>query len=124
MHCKDNGVNISRLRPELLQLFPLIDQVFWAWNKTPILTSGNDGQHLPHSLHYADLAFDLRVKHLGDFPARKSLYACLKREIDRLYPGWYDVLHENVNRESEHIHIEASPLLLGMIEGAAKEVEA
>lgn len=123
MRCKDERVNIAHLRPELLQLFPVIDSVFWAWNKVPIITSGNDGHHLPQSLHYHDLAFDLRVRHLGDYAARRSLFICLKKEIDRLYPGWYDVLHENLNRESEHIHCEASPLLMGMIEGATKEVE-
>lgn len=122
MRCKD-GIDTNRLRPELLQLFPVIDSVFWAFNKVPVITSTNDGLHMKGSLHYQDLAFDLRVKHLGEFPARASLFACLKKEIDRLYPGWYDVLHEGKHTDGEHIHVEASPLLLGLIEGSIKEME-
>ena len=121
MRCKD-GVNVNYLRPELFQLFPVVEQVFWAFSKVPIITSTHDGSHMKGSLHYSDLAFDLRVRHLGEQQARHSLFMCLKKEIERLYPGMYDILHEYVGSESEHIHIECSPYLVGYIEGAVKEV--
>ena len=116
------GVDVNHLRPELFQLFPVIDAVFFAFSKVPIITSTHDGSHMKGSLHYSDLAYDLRVRHLGEQQARHSLFMCLKKEIERIYPGLYDVLHEYVGSESEHIHIEASPFLVGYLEGAVKEV--
>lgn len=125
MRVKDAGVSLSQLHPCIQQLFPTLEEVFaWGWNKEVVVTSGCEltTKHMPGSLHYDGLAIDLRSKHCGDYPARRSIFQTLKKTINDRFPGWYDVLWEGQQRESEHFHIEASPILLGLIEGETKEV--
>ena len=121
MRCKP-GVSISRLRPELMQLFPVVDAVFWAWNKVPVVTSTYDS-HVA-GLHPQNLAFDLRCHHLGDYKAQLTVFRILKQEIESRFPHYYDVLFECAQTPNAHFHIEAAPFLLGLLEGSAKEVAA
>jgi hypothetical protein len=115
MRAKNDSVDLTALRDELSCLIPLIDVCYSAFGVLAICTATTNGHHMKKSLHYQGLALDLRVKNLGDGPRQRSLWTCLKRNIDQAYPGMYDVLLESPGEEQAHVHIEASPILLAQI---------
>jgi hypothetical protein len=115
MRPKNDSVNLSALRPEIDRLIPLLDACYAAFGVLAICTATTAGHHMKGSLHYKGLALDLRVKHLGDLNRQRSLWNCLKRNIDQAYPGLYDVLLESPGEEQAHVHIEVSPTLLAHI---------
>lgn len=117
MRAKNDAVDLDALRPELARLIPLIDCCYSAFGVLAICTATTGGHHMTGSLHYKGLALDLRVKHLGDIPRQSSLHSCLKRNIQQVYPGLYDVLLEDPGGVHAHIHCEASPTLLAQIAG-------
>ncbi len=101
MHPKA-GVDLSTLRPEIRRLEPLIDAAHAELGIGAVATSTNqdgyDAQgrpiHRSGSLHYRDLAVDLRSKHAGGRKRQELLYSLLARAIAQAYPGQYDVLFE------------------------------
>ena len=115
MRAKNDSVDLDALCPEMTRLAPLIDVCYSAFEALAIVTATTNGHHQALSLHYQGLAMDLRVKHLGAVSRQRSLYSCLKRNIDSLYPGLYDTLLEDSGGENAHIHCEASPKLLAEI---------
>jgi aromatic ring hydroxylase len=117
MRAKNDSVDLTALCPELSRLAPLVDVCYSAFEALAIVTATTNGHHMAGSLHYRGLAMDLRVKHLGAVSRQRSLYSCLKRNIDSLYPGMYDVLLEDPGGDHAHIHCEASPTLLAQIAG-------
>jgi hypothetical protein len=66
-----------------------------------LITSGNDGVHMPGSLHYLDRALDFRTKHLRPVDKR-ALVTAVKRRLGKDY----DVLLENAGETNEHLHVE------------------
>jgi hypothetical protein len=66
-----------------------------------LITSGNEGVHMPGSLHYLDRALDFRTKHLAT-ANKKALAAAVKKRLGKDY----DVILENVGGANEHLHIE------------------
>lgn len=112
MRAKNESVDLTALCPELSRLAPLVDACYSAFGALAIVTATTGGHHMPGSLHYRGLAFDLRVKHLGDYPRQRSVYCVLQRTIDEQYPRMYDVLLEDAGGENAHVHVEASPVLL------------
>ena len=69
-----------------------------------LITSGNDGVHMPKSKHYEDAALDFRTKHLnGD--DRAALIQAAKKRLGK----GYDVILESLGRTNEHLHIEWDP---------------
>jgi len=121
------GVDLSTLRPEIRRLEPIIDRVHAEFGVRAIVTSANDSVHgrLPNrvSYHYADAAIDLRVKHVGGAKRQATLYAALVAEIERAYPGAYDVLLEHPGGLQAHIHIEPSPMLASAVGLAPQPME-
>ena len=94
------GANITNLCPELREKLYEIDRVFHLFtDREAVITSGNDGQHMQNSLHYADRAIDLRTWFIPT-KTRKLLVNELK---DRLGKN-FDVVDEG-----NHIHIEYDP---------------
>ena len=90
------GVDISRLRPEIRKKLNEIASVAWeVESKELIITSTYEGNHSESSLHYADLAVDIRRHFKGQE---------LKLKIKRKLGKDYDVVSE-----SDHIHIEYDP---------------
>lgn len=89
--------NFSKLQ---LGIFSILDEVFYTCAKREcIITSANDGKHMPTSFHYKDRALDLRDI---DLPA--NMITAVVRELIRKLPkGW------QVIKESNHIHIEYDP---------------
>jgi hypothetical protein len=121
MQTKD-GVTWETLRPEMQRLEPVVGRVFAAFDLRPVCTSTNDGTHCASSLHYHDLAFDLRCHQLAPLVAR-SLWTSLRDHVSFVYPGQYDVLLEYVGTPSQHLHVEASPKLLAALNAPAYQEE-
>jgi len=90
------GVDISRLRPEIRKKLNEIARRVWSIEKEElIITSTWEGVHSEGSLHYADLAVDIR-RHKNGNLVRDTLQYKLGMD--------YDVV-----LESDHIHIEYDP---------------
>lgn len=73
-------------------------------NITLVITSGNDSIHSPNSLHYQDLAIDLRANNLNDAEAN-AIIAELRSDLG----NDYDIIYENSGTANDHIHIEYDP---------------
>jgi len=55
------GVDISRLRPEIRKKLPIIEKIVYIIEgEELIISSTYEGDHGAGSLHYADLAVDIR----------------------------------------------------------------
>ena len=90
------GVDISRLRPEIRKKLNEIARRVWSVEKAElVITSTYEGNHSEGSLHYANLAVDIRREKYGSI-MRDELRD--KLGID------YDVC-----LEASHIHIEYDP---------------
>lgn len=90
------GVDISRLRPEIRKKLNGIERLLDGQGEKLIITSTYEGNHSASSLHYANLAIDLRRPDArGDFfPVTLKTY---------LGPDYDIVFYE------KHIHIEYDP---------------
>lgn len=98
---KNSSVNIENLDPKLYVAYGAILFAYhMIGNKhNCVITSGNDSKHKANSLHYKNLAIDLRVWGLSDSERElvtKSLSECLGKDFD-------------VIDEKDHIHIEYDP---------------
>ena len=90
------GVDISRLRPEIRKKLNEIARRVWSIEQEElIITSAYEGTHSEGSLHYADLAVDIR---------RGSNGQQVRDELKNKLGMDYDVC-----LESDHIHIEYDP---------------
>lgn len=104
---KTSSVNIDCLRPELDTAINLVTaiyhQVFRNDNYRPIITSGNDSdKHGEQSAHYACAAVDIRIKDVENINVRKALVQAIKDELD----SRYTILHEDIGKPNEHLHIQ------------------
>jgi len=90
------GVDISRLRPEIRKKLNEIARRVWSIEKEElIITSTYEGSHSEGSLHYADLAVDIRRNKCGHL---------VRDELRNKLGMDYDVV-----LEADHIHIEYDP---------------
>ena len=90
------GVDISRLRPEIRRKQGQVARIVWAIEREElIITSTYEGNHSEGSLHYVDLAEDIR-RHKKGQEVRDHLSL-------NLGPAYDIVLRPN------HIHIEYDP---------------
>jgi len=90
------GVDISRLRPEIRKKLNEIARRAWSiGGEELIITSTYEGLHSEGSLHYANLAVDIRKGPSGNM---------LCDELQNKLGMDYDVV-----LESDHIHIEYDP---------------
>ncbi|MBU0995949.1 MAG: hypothetical protein KJ737_25935 [Proteobacteria bacterium] len=87
------GVDISRLERPIRRALNHIEKVFQKYGKEAVITSTYEGNHSPGSLHYANLAVDVRSKDLSDKEVLQELRNLLGRA--------YDVV-----LEGDHIHVE------------------
>ena len=90
------GVDISRLRPEIRKKLPMIEEIVLASSEEFVITSTFEGTHSAGSLHYANLAIDIRRP-------KDSRYKIMLKLKGYLGPD-YDVV-----KEKTHIHIEYDP---------------
>jgi hypothetical protein len=90
------GVDISRLLPPIRKKLNLIADVVEKYtDEEMVITSTYEGNHSPNSLHYANLAIDIR-KPDNSGRCIQEIIASLDRD--------YDVV-----TEANHIHIEYDP---------------
>lgn len=104
---KTDSVNIDCLRPELDTAINIVaavyHQVFKDDNYRPVITSGNDSdKHGERSAHYACAAVDFRIKDVENINVRKALVQAIKNELD----SRYTILHEDIGKPNEHLHIQ------------------
>jgi hypothetical protein len=104
---KTESVNIDCLRPELDTAINMVvsiyHEVFENDNYRPVITSGNDSdKHGERSAHYACAAVDIRIKDIDDLEIRKAIAQAITEELDSRYA----VLHEDVGKANEHLHIQ------------------
>lgn len=89
-------------------MFPALQAVQDVWElhglQRPTITSIEDGQHRPNSLHYRGLAFDIR---LNDVPPQ--MHEAIRREVQQLAGPAYDVIHEYHATDRDHLHVEFDP---------------
>lgn len=90
------GVDIRRLQRPARRALNIVDRTFARFNQEAVITSTYEGNHSPSSLHYADLAFDLRLPPTQ----RGDIIAQLKNHLAN---------HFDIVQESTHIHIEYDP---------------
>ncbi len=99
--------NIDNLDQRVVDTF---DDIVAAWaaagGPTPVITSGNDGRHSQGSLHFSNLAIDLRTNNISD-----SLSQSIADDLARRLGPDFDVLFERFpsNPANDHIHIEYDP---------------
>jgi len=90
------GVSVEDLKPQIRRRLTTIDQVFIRVSGAEaVLTSTNGGSHMASSLHYANLAIDVRL------PADR---ARVLKELQDDLGNEFDIVIE-----SDHIHIEYDP---------------
>ena len=104
---KTSSVNIDCLRPELDTAINMVvavyHEVFNNDNYRPVITSGNDSdKHGEQSAHYACAAVDIRIKDVENLETRKALAQAINKELG----SRYTVLHEDVDKANEHLHIQ------------------
>lgn len=95
------GVDISRLKRPARRALGMVGGCFSEYGQEIVVTSTYEGNHGDGSLHYADLAFDVRI------PAKR--YDAIRRAVKRvLDDSKYDFVEE-VDSPEPHWHIEYDP---------------
>ena len=90
------GVDISRLRPEIRKKLNMIASIVYESEAMElVITSTYEGSHSEGSLHYANLAVDIRRNAFGN-----EVRGDLRNQLG----SDYDVV-----LEADHIHIEYDP---------------
>ena len=94
------------LKPEIKKTIPVIIEVYKKFGlPTPVLTSGVDSNHSKDSLHYKNLAIDLR----GNTMTNKMMRA-VAAELQKQLGTKYDVGAEFFDDpDNDHIHVEYDP---------------
>ena len=90
------GVDISRLKPAIRKRLNQINRDIYQYGGSEmVVTSTYEGNHSPGSLHYANLAIDIRLP-VNTGSAMEALKDTLRDD--------YDIV-----AEQDHIHIEYDP---------------
>ena len=90
------GVDISRLKPPIRKKMSELARRVWSIEQEElVVTSTYEGAHSEGSLHYANLAVDIRRHKKGQE---------VRDEVRNKFGMDYDVI-----LESDHIHIEYDP---------------
>lgn len=89
------GVKFTELNNQFIRLVKVLGDIGELFGKPLTITSGNDGKHMDTSLHYENLAWDIRIR---DLP--KDRVPRLVEELKLRLPGYQVIL------EKDHIHVE------------------
>jgi len=108
---RDSGVNLSGAGTEIESMFgPLVD-AFKAEGivQPPIITSANDSTHSsPRSLHFRDLAIDVRARHLS-IAEGNAIEARLKEALGPAYFVDFETFSNNPSNNHFHIQYNGIP---------------
>ena len=102
------GADVRFLRPEITDKLWNIEQIV-RYHAPPgydfVITSGSDGRHSRNSLHYSDMAVDIRTRLStpGSFFA-EEIQLRIKSDLEKYLGPDYDVVIE-----SSHLHLEYDP---------------
>lgn len=89
------GVVFKEFNNEFIKLIKALGDVGELFGKPLTITSANDGKHMDTSLHYSNLAWDIRIKDLA-----KEMIPRLVSELKVRLPSYTVIL------ETDHVHIE------------------
>ncbi len=94
------GVDLRGLVPQMAIAFSIAQDIFREKAGVPCaITSGSDGKHGPHSLHYQGKALDFRTRHLRPDQVH-PIFTALKQALGEQY---------DTVLEEDHIHCEFDP---------------
>lgn len=99
-----DGVVFKEINDRLLKIMKVYDQAMVLLKAEAVITSANDGTHLESSLHYKNLALDLRSRDLT--PDKKER---LIKELKSELGSQYQVILEKPGEPGEHAHVEFDP---------------
>ena len=91
------GVSVEKLERPIRRYLTVIDGIFKQYGQEAIITSTYEGNHMPSSLHYRNLAIDFRKSSNIDVT---QLIKDLRQKLGKDY----DILNH-----TDHIHIEYDP---------------
>jgi hypothetical protein len=98
------GVVIKEFNSQLCHVCYSAWFVWKEYGLTATITSANDGKHMENSLHYKNLAWDLRIWGLPN-PAEA---ADKLRNLLNAKRNDYDVIFGDANH-LDHVHVEFDP---------------
>ncbi len=92
-----HGVNVKGIKGEIIIAMIIVNEVYDSYGYSEcVITSVDDRKHSERSLHYKQLAFDVRTRMIQ--PIAQQMVA---NEIAKKLGEQYDVV-----LEKDHIHIE------------------
>jgi len=95
------GVRVINMQPGLCLGLMMAESVYKDYGRLMTVTSLNDSNHSPTSLHYSGNAADLRTEVAGiDFETAEGMAAEIKERLG---------VDFDVVAESDHIHLEYQP---------------
>jgi hypothetical protein len=99
------GVKITNLTPQMVLAIRIVESVYQRMQPghDVTITSIDEGQHGPGTLHGKGKAVDFRTK---DFTSNKYT---LQNEVRRALGDDFDVVLEDLHGVNEHLHIEFQP---------------
>lgn len=96
------GTKLTNLQPQIVLAVTVAEHIWWnAAQTTLVITSVNDGKHKDDSFHYRGAAADLRIKTM---PVK--LRAQAVQQLRSALGAQFDVLHEGIGTDNEHVHLE------------------
>ena len=101
------GVDYSRLKIQIRRALNVVDDVFKAkTGQEAVLSSTFEGDHIPGSLHYADLAADFGLRNM-DMKKKDDIKLAVKKALDARFGKFkYDVLF---SAGDTCLHVEYDP---------------
>ena len=104
MRTKNNSITLEKLNPAFikpLQLFDLLHKEMTG--EQIVITSANDGEHMPSSKHYTNDAIDVRIWHYDKLARINQIFFADRASL--IFPNdKFDVV-----LEEDHFHIEYDP---------------
>ena len=94
------------VRPKNLVIMAAVANVAEQLKVTALISSGNDGEHMPGSKHYSYDALDVRSK--LTFKTWQEKEDFIGAVLKRLGPKYQGLL-ENYGEPNEHFHFEYDP---------------
>ena len=98
------AVDVSKLDPSLTDFLQLAGRIHrFLFGRAMVITSGNDGNHVPHSAHYLNFAADIRSKEIN--PVEQMLFGSILSYIGEKY--FIAVFDERVTAGA-HWHVQTA----------------